>query len=157
MKKFFLVIILVLVACMYFPAGVQAQNRKTNASSKLSVSSLNGCWKRVSVITNGSPEADPLPQLRIFSDGFYTYIGQDSAHNWTRTYAGTYEIDNNLYKETTQHSSYSSLTGNIHWQQIKLTGDTLRLKFFQKMIDPAGKELPPPSYTREVVLVKMRK
>jgi hypothetical protein len=157
MKKLFLFITLFVAISMCVPYGVQAQNRKIKAVSKISVSSLNGCWKRIGVITDGKPEVEPLGQLRIFSDGFYTIIGQDTAHNWTRTYAGIYEIDNGLYKETTQYSSYPSLIGNIHWQEMKITGDTLSLKFFKKMIDPAGKELPHPAYTREVVLVKMKR
>jgi hypothetical protein len=147
---------LFVVMYMSFVNVVQGQKRKIHASSKLSVASLNGCWKRISVITDGKPGVEPL-QLRIFSDGFYTYIGQDTAQNWTRTFAGTYEIDNNLYKETTQYSSVSDIIGLIHWQEIKIIGDTLRLKFYNKRVDAKGNELPKPASTREVVLVKMKK
>lgn len=154
MKKLFLSIILFVAMC--FPNAVQGQNRKTKSVSKFSVSSLNGCWKRVSVITDGKSGVEPL-QLRIFSDGFFTYIGQDTAQKWTRTFAGTYEIDNNLYKETIQYSSTPDIIGLIHWQEIKLTGDTLRLKFYHKRVDANGKELPKPASTREVLLVKMKK
>jgi hypothetical protein len=136
---------------------VQAQNHKNKSVKKNSVTSLNGCWKRISVITDEKQEAAPLAQLRMFSGGFYTIIGQDTAHNWTRTFAGIYEIENNLYKETTQYSSVPTLVGITHWQEIKIKGDTLSLKFFKKMIDSAGKQLPLPTYTREVVLVKMKR
>lgn len=157
MKKLLLSIFLIAAISLFVPYGVQGQNRKTKAVSKITVSSLNGCWKRIGVITDGKPEADPLGQLRMFSGGFYTIIGQDTARNWTRTFAGIYEIDNNLFKETTQYSSLSSMAGNIHWQEMKITGDTLSLKFFKKITDSTGKQLPMPSYTREVVLVKMKR
>ncbi len=157
MKKLLLFINLLVVISLCFSYGVQAQNRKNKSANKISISSLNGCWKRIGVITDGKPEADPLAQLRMFSGGFYTIIGQDTAHNWARTFAGIYEIENNLYKETCQYSSAPTLIGITHWQEIKLIGDTLNLKFFNKMIDSTGKQLPTPTYTREVVLVKMKR
>jgi hypothetical protein len=157
MKKLLLFINLFVVISLCIPYGLQAQSRKGKAVKKISVSSLNGCWKRISIITDGKPEAEPLAQLRMFSGGFYTIIGQDTARNWTRTFAGIYEIENNLYKETTKYSSAPTLVGNTHWQEIKIKGDTLSLKFFKKMIDSTGKQLPQPTYTREVVLVKMKR
>lgn len=157
MKKILLIIKLFIILFICVPYCVQAQRHKINAKSKLSVSSLNGCWKRVSVITDGKAEAEPLGQLRMFSGGFYTIIGQDTAHNWTRTFAGIYDIEKNLFKETTQYSGVTQIVGNTHWQEIKITGDTLSLKFFNKMIDATGKILPQPKYTREVVLVKMKR
>ena len=122
-----------------------------------SVSSLNGCWKRISVISNGKPETNPLEQIRLFSDGFYTYIGEDSVHNWTRTFGGIYEISNKMFKETTRYCTFPTVVGLTHWQEFKIIGDTVSFKLFNKMIDSAGKELPQPAYTRELILVRVKK
>ena len=157
MKKFILFSFLLFITLISFSGVAEGQSSKIKSVSNTSVSSLNGCWKRISVIVNGKPEANPLEQIRLFNDGFYTYIGEDSAHNWTRTFGGTYDISNNIFKETTRYSSFPAVVGVTHWQEFKITGDTVSFKLFTKMIDPAGKELPQPAYTRELILVRVKK
>ena len=157
MKKFILFSFLLFITLISFSGVAEGQSSKIKSVSNTSVSSLNGCWKRISVIVNGKPEANPLEQIRLFNDGFYTYIGEDSAHSWTRTFGGIYEVSNNMFKETTRYCTFPTVVGLTHWQEFKITGDTVSFKLFNKMIDPAGKELPQPAYTRELILVRVKK
>lgn len=150
---------LILVGLLSFLSLVAAEAQSSNGKPKAESTQalLNGSWKRIAVIQDGKPETAPLAQVRLFHDGFYTYIGQDTAHNWTRTFGGTYEIAGNTYIETTRYCFSPTSVGITHWQSFKIKGDTLSFRLFEKMIDSTGKVLPPPKYTRELVLIREKK
>lgn len=118
---------------------------------------MNGCWKRIAVIVNGKAEANPLPQYRLFHDGFYTINSQDSTHAWKYIFGGTYEISKDIYIEKTMYSSFPGVIGNTHWQEIRFSGDTVSFKLFKKQVNASGKEIPAPAYTRELVCVRVKK
>jgi len=157
MKQYHLSLMLAGLLSIVASVAVEAQNSNRKPMSESTQALLNGSWKRIAVIQDGKPEAAPLEQIRLFHDGFYTYIGQDSAHNWTRTFGGTYELSGNTYKEMMRYCYLPAIVGNTHWQSFKIKGDTLRIKLFEKMMDSTGKEVPPPKYTRELVFTREKK
>ena len=132
MKKNLLIFAFACITTTFFGGVANGQKNKTKSAPKSELSSLNGCWKRIAVITNGKPEANPLEQIRLFKEGFYTYIGQDSTHKWTRTFGGIYDISNNIYKETSRYCYIPSSVGITHWQEFKIWGDTVSFKLFNK-------------------------
>jgi len=157
MKKLFVTLIVVCLTSSILPEMIKGQNTiaRSEQTSKLSI--LNGCWQRIAIIVNGKAESNPPQQIRLFHEGFYTIIGQDSANAWTHSFGGTYEISNNIYKEKTLYCSNPDIIGVSHWQEMNIKGDTVSFKLFKKMIDSSGKELTAPDYTRELVCVRVKK
>ncbi len=157
MRKLLFMLIVAGLTSTLSVSTVKSQNSKTNFEQNSPLSILNGSWKRIGVIVNGKAESNPLPQMRLFHEGFFSIIGQDSTQAWKVAYGGTYEISNNIYKEMMQYSTYPRLAGVTHWQELTIKGDTATFKLFNKMIDATGKDIPAPEYTREIICVRVKK
>jgi hypothetical protein len=157
MRKLLFILIVVGLTSTLSLSTVKSQNSKTKSEQKSSLSILNGSWKRIGVIVNGKAESNPLPQIRLFHEGFFSIIGQDSTQSWKVAYGGTYEISDNIYKETMLYCTFPGLVGVTHWQELSIKGDTVSFKLFKKMIDATGKDIAAPEYTREIICVRVKK
>lgn len=157
MGKLLFILIVAGLTSTLSSSTAKRQNSKTKPEQNSPLSILNGNWKRISIIVNGKTDNNPLPQMRLFHDGFFSIIGQDSSHAWKITYGGTYEISGNIYKETMLYSTFPNIIGNTHWQELNIKGDTVTFKLFNKMIDATGKVIAAPDYTRELVCVRVKK
>src|SRR5690242_17103110 len=96
MRKLLFVALTIHFIVIYCIATVQAQ---TSIASN-SLSALNGSWYRIAVTDDGKPQQNyRVRHFRVYNDGFYSGLGQDSTGAWKVTYAGTYEISDNVWKE----------------------------------------------------------
>jgi hypothetical protein len=142
MKKLLFLMFAVYLTFVSSLNSVDAQNSKKSIATSSPISVLNGGWQRIVVETDGKMESNyHVPQFRVCHDGFYSGLGQDSAGAWKVTYAGTYEISNNLWKEKILYCSNPDLIGTIHWQEFTMKGDTVILKYFNKLINPKGEDV----------------
>jgi hypothetical protein len=112
------------------------QNEKKAESQPTSTSStspIEGEWETVSA--DGK-----ITQFKMWHDGFYSLIMQDSLGKWTAAAAGSYSIDGNTYKETIRYHSIPEYVGASAWQTFELKGDTLYFKGFDKVVYADGSD-----------------
>ena len=102
-------------------------------SSTGSSSSIEGSWKLI------SPDGK-ITQFKMWHDGFFSLIMQDSVGKWSISGAGTYSLDGNTYKETFQYCSVPEFVGASDWQTYELKGDTLYFKGFDKVVYADGSD-----------------
>lgn len=125
LTSFFLALIVItLISCN----DKKAEDQPASTSS---VTPLDGPWKLVS--TDGK-----ITQFKMWHDGFFSLIMQDSLGKWTISGAGTYSVDGNTYKETFQYCSIPEFVGASDWQTYELKGDTLYFKGFDKVVYADG-------------------
>jgi hypothetical protein len=120
---------------------VSAQSLQNNTDKDTYIPALNGAWERFyhndgKTTTTGEPK-----EFVIVYDGFFSSIAQDSTGRWISTHAGTYEVSGNTMKNTLRYSSYPNRLGSIHWTEYELKGDTLVIKWFQKLINAQGQDI----------------
>ena len=114
----------------------------TNKPSDVKTSPIDGEWELVWSKSNGEVKSPGKPmQFKMFHNGFFALIMEDSAGNWTIAGAGTFETQGNTYKETFTYVSMPELVGYTNWQEFELKGDTLYKKLFKKVVDASGKEV----------------
>lgn len=112
------------------------QNEKKAESQPTSTSStspIEGEW--VTVSADGK-----ITQFKMWHDGFYSLIMQDSLGKWTAAAAGSYSIDGNTYKETIHYHSNPEYVGASDWQTFELKGDTLYFRGFDKVVYADGSD-----------------
>ena len=151
-----LLFVAVMIVFNVFANAGQAQTVRKSAEQS-SISILNGGWMRVAINLDGKPLTGITPQFRVFNDGYFSMIGQDTTGAWTTTYAGTYEIDGNLYKEKMLYSSNVKTIGVIQWQEFEIKGDTLIFQTNKKVIDAKGEDVTASMHKREIKCVRANK
>jgi hypothetical protein len=136
----------------------EAQTVKKSAATSPTNSGLNGGWQRVYVLVNGKKEPSAQrPEFRVYHDGFFAIIGQDSAGAWVQTHGGTYELNGNLYKEHIKYSSFPARNGMVHWQEFKVNGDTVTFTLFNKILRPNGQNITADMPKMKMVCVRARR
>jgi hypothetical protein len=141
MKKLLLISFAVCFTLIFLHTTVEAQNSKNSITSS-SISVLNGGWQQAGIRINGKLASNGYrPQHRVYNDGCYSGVGQDSTGAWKVTIGGTYEISNNVWKEKILYSSNPNYIGGTHWQDFTLNGDTLTLKYFNKVFNSKGEDI----------------
>lgn len=114
----------------------------TNNSGKVKTSPIDGEWELVWSKSNGIVNSTGKPiQFKMFHNGFFSLIMQDSSGKWSIAGAGTFETKGNTYKETFVYLTLPELVGYSNWQEFELRGDTLYKKLFTKVTDASGKEV----------------
>ena len=114
----------------------------TNRPNAVITSPIDGEWELVWSKSNGKVNSPGKPtQFKMFHNGFFSLIMQDSAGNWNIAGAGTFETKGNTYNEKFNYVSVPELVGYTNWQEFELKGDTLYMKLFKKVTDASGKEV----------------
>lgn len=106
-------------------------------------SPIEGNWVLVSNEVYGKqikPKRSPQ-QLKIFNDGYFSFIMYDSSGNFYYAGAGPYEINGNLYKETFTYSSDTIYNDSKDWQRWEMKGDTLIFYGFEKAEMADGRDV----------------
>lgn len=107
---------------------------ETVTMAKAAASPIEGNWILVSNEVNGKlvrPKRYPQ-QIKMFHDGYYSFVMYDSAGAFYFAGAGPYELDGNMYKETFTFSSDTSYNDSKDWQRWEMKGDTLYFYGFEK-------------------------
>lgn len=136
----FVVGLFILAGC----AGNASNQNKTAAQENAQTSKPNieGAWELIWSKTNGKVDNLQKPlQLKLFSDGFFCLIMQDSTGKWTQAGGGTYETDGRTYKETFRYCTFPDWVGTTDWQEYELRGDTLYKKLFTKIVTAKGEDI----------------
>lgn len=124
----FFISVLAVISC-----NQDGKKAETQTVAEFSVSPIEGTWETVSA--DGK-----ITQMKMFNDGFFSFIMQDSSGKWSVSGAGTYTLDGNTYKETFRYSSIPEYVGATDWQQYEAKGDTLYFKGFTKVTYSDGSD-----------------
>ncbi|MEP6595354.1 MAG: hypothetical protein ABJA71_05375 [Ginsengibacter sp.] len=92
---------------------------------------FNGAWRNVD--NKG---------FSVMHDGYFNAVGQDSAGKWDNVHAGTYTVNNdNTITFKVLYSSYPEHIGSLNTAEYTLTGETLKIRHFKKLVDAQGKDM----------------
>ena len=148
MKNLLLLMISILVFSFIIPGcnsneekeGTQADKDSTTINA--STSPIDGSWELVWSNQGGNIKAPGKPiQFKMFHDGFFSLIMQDSAGNWNIAGAGTFETNGNTYKETFKYVTVPEYVGLSNSQEFELKGDTLYFRLFKKVENAKGEDI----------------
>lgn len=136
------------IACLFIVAGCQsnASYQDTTAAKQTAVapsSAIEGAWELVWSESNGKVNNSGKPiQLKIFCNGFFCYLMQNSSTgNWSEGGGGTYETDGKTYKEIHKYNSNAENVGFTDWQEFEIKGDTLYMTLFKKALNRKGEDV----------------
>jgi hypothetical protein len=138
-----------IIVCSFFVAGCEASNasneNKTVAAQITASpkSDIEGAWELVWSRANGKIDNPGKPmQLKIFCNGFFCYLMQNSSTGkWNEGGGGTYETDGNTYKEIHKYNANPEYVGFTDWQEFKIQGDTLYMTLFTKALNGKGEDV----------------
>ncbi|HWJ28293.1 MAG TPA: hypothetical protein VNS32_17240 [Flavisolibacter sp.] len=112
-----------------------------NAQS--SITTQNGNMKiSASPVLNGAWHSTDNRQFVIMNDGYFSAIGADSTGTWKDIHAGSFTMDSpNTASFKVLYSSYPEHVGSIQTIEYSLSGGTLTMKWFKKLIDAKGNDI----------------
>jgi hypothetical protein len=116
------------VSCNTNEKKAESQPASTSAASP-----IEGAWETVS-------DDGKITQFKMWHDGFFSFLMQDSSGKWSIAGTGNYSVDGNTYKETFNYSSVPEYVGTSDWQTYELKGDTLYFKGFDKVLFADGSD-----------------
>lgn len=120
-----------LFAAMLF-FSVTTVNAQTTSSKAGSQNALfDGAWR--STDNKG---------FSVMHDGYFNSVGQDSSGKWTDVHAGTYTVNgDNTITFKILYSSFPDHIGAANTAEYTITGDTVKMRHFKKLIDAQGKDI----------------
>ncbi|AQG78532.1 hypothetical protein [Spirosoma montaniterrae] len=115
----------------------------TPAAEATARSPIDGAWELVENRVDGKLVNPKRPQqLKIFHDGFFSFMHLDPDGSFHGSGAGTYTLDGNRYRETFRYYSDTTWVDYADEQTWELRGDTLLFAGFKKVFDRSGKQMP---------------
>lgn len=152
---FFLVCLIALSACNNKPK----ESSQTNEIKDYSP--IEGSWELISseALEAGGEKSIIKEQFKVFNDGYFSIVMFDSTGAFHGAGGGSYEVNDNTYKETFKHYSDRKYDGYSDWQEWKMEGDTLIFEGFKKSIMPNGKDVtnkPSEMFTQKWARIKIK-
>jgi hypothetical protein len=148
MKPVLLALCLLSVAC-------QTGDKSAVTTTRPAISGIEGNWELVENRVGGKvivPQRSQ--QIKVFNDGFFSYLMYNPDGSFHGAGAGTYTIDGNTYTETFRYSSDTTWVGFADQQTWELRGDTLIFAGFKKVLDRAGREMAPGTWGGDMFVEK---
>lgn len=103
----------------------------SQASNQGAMAAFNGAWK-----------SDNGKGFSVMHDGYFNSVAQDSTGKWADVHAGTYTVNNdNTITFKILYSSYPDHVGAENTAEYTLSGETIKLRHFKKLIDANGKDI----------------
>lgn len=136
-------LVAIVITFMACDNKVEKVNPSAGKEAGNKISPIEGNWILVSNEVYGKPiKSKRYPQqLKMFHDGFFSFVMYDSAGNFYYAGAGPYELDGNIYKEIFTYSSDTLYNDSRDWQRWELKGDTLFFYGFEKAELANGKDV----------------
>lgn len=108
-----------------------AINPETARSQKKTAAIFNGAWR--SVDNKG---------FSVMHDGYFNSVAQDSTGKWNDVHAGTYTVDSDsTITFKVLYSSHPDHIGAANTAAYYITGDTVKMRHFKKLVDAQGKDI----------------
>jgi hypothetical protein len=116
------------------------QNANAQSKQKLTNASLNGAWEMVWSNEKENPTGKAM-EFKLYHDGFFSVLWQDSPGKWNHGAAGVYNITGSALQQVVKYDTDSSYINWQFWQSVELIKDTLYTKVFYKVINPKGEDV----------------
>ena len=116
--------------------------RMDNPLHKTTASPIEGAWELYSTEKAGKTTYHKKPsQIKVHHDGYCSVIAFDSTGKFNYAAAATYELDGIHYKETCTYHTMPALIGASLWFDCSITGDTMLLSGFKKVVMADGRDV----------------
>jgi hypothetical protein len=145
MQKLIIIVAIFTTECL---VACSANNKEKTGNANAIVagntktSPLEGSWNLVWKSGKESFRREgKVTQLKMFCDGYFSLIGQDSTGKASWAGAGTYTVEGNMYQEIFLYCTIPEYVGATDWQEFEMNGDTLSFKGFKKAIMADGKDV----------------
>jgi len=91
---------------------------------------------------NGAWQSEGNKGFTIIHDGYFNSTSQDSTGKWANVHAGTFTINNdNTVTFKVLYSSFPSHIGSLNTAEYSITGETMKIHHFKKLINGEGKDI----------------
>lgn len=132
-KGFLFAVALLFVFNSGYSQTTTSQKKKTKQATSQNASSfLEGAWNS----TMGEQKA-----FSIMHDGYFNSVAQDSTGKWGDVHAGTYTVNgDNTITFNVQYSSYPDHVGSANTAEYTISGETVKLRHYKKLVDAQGKD-----------------
>lgn len=133
----FVLNMLITTSCKHNP------NESITGTTKENTHSINGTWITVSMEQNGKivPVIRAPQQIKIFNDGYFSFIMYDKEGKFSMAGAGPFELNGNMFTETMAYCNDTSYINFKDTQKWELKGDTLIFYGFEKVQQADGKDV----------------
>ena len=112
-----------------------------SAKSKGKMSSTSGSQSSMAFF-NGAWKSDDGKGFAVMHDGYFNSVGQDSSGKWDDVHAGTYTVNgDNTITFKVLYSSWPDHVGSANTAAYTVSGETVKMHHFQKLIDANGKDM----------------
>ncbi|HUQ97131.1 MAG TPA: hypothetical protein VM010_05670, partial [Chitinophagaceae bacterium] len=128
----FLIAFLLLFVFSASNAQTATSSKKTTTQSigQNAAASFNGAWQS---------SMDNSKGFSVMHDGYFNSVGQDSAGKWDDVHAGTYTVNSdNTITFKILYSSWPDHVGAENTAEYTVSGETIKLRHFKKLVDPQG-------------------
>jgi len=116
---------------LFFFTATNMQTALSQSKSQDKAAVFNGAWK-----------TSDNKAFAIMHDGYFNTVSQDSSGKWDEVHAGTYTVNNdNTITFKILYSSFPDHVGAENTAEYTLTGETLKMRHFKKLIDAQGKDI----------------
>jgi hypothetical protein len=109
----------------------QLQKKQNNAEAKSASDYFNGAWR-----------SNDNKGFSVMHNGYFNTVGQDSTGKWNQVHAGTYTVNNdNTITFKVLYSSFPDHIGAANTAEYTMSGETVKMRHFKKLIDAQGKDM----------------
>lgn len=135
----------VVIAMMIAGTGCEDDTKVSAAEqdppTAFSLSPIDGAWELVwSSDADHTDDKGKISQFKMFKDGFFSLIMQDSLGEWSVAGAGTFSVRGKTYEENFRYATVPEYVGTTDWQEYELKGDTLYFKGFTRVLFANGED-----------------
>lgn len=117
-----------------------ASNAQTNHSQKKTTSQKGG--QNATSFFNGAWISNDNKGFSVMHDGYFNSVSQDSTGKWDDVHAGSYTVNNDkTITFKVLYSSYPDHVGSLNTAEYTISGETVRMRHFKKLIDAQGKDI----------------
>lgn len=86
--------------------------------------------------------SDDNKGFSVMHNGYFNSVGKDSAGKWDDVHAGTYAVNNdNTITFKILYSSYPDHVGSANTAEYTISGETVKMRHFKKLIDAQGRNI----------------
>ncbi|HUQ65719.1 MAG TPA: hypothetical protein VM101_06180 [Flavitalea sp.] len=111
---------------LFVLAIANAQHGNKTAASK-----LDGAW-----------QSQDNKGFTVIHGGYFNSVGVDSSGKWGDMHAGSFTVNNdNTVTFKVLYSSYPEHIGSLNTAEYTITGETIKLHQFKKLVDGNGKDI----------------
>ena len=109
----------------------QLQKKQHKAEGKSARDYFNGAW-----------HSNDNKGFSVMHNGYFNSLGQDSTGKSNQVHAGTYTVNNdNTITFKVLYSSFPDHIGAANTAEYTMSGETVKMRHFKKLIDAQGKDM----------------